>query len=204
MEEIISKISDLFIKYGFKSLVMDDIARELGISKKTLYNQFENKTDLLSKVVHIILKREFNQLDKLILQNTNAIDQLQTIAAYIVGNLLTLNPLLPYELHKYYPGVFASLKNERREFIISRIKHNFSLGIEQGLYRENLDNHILAFYYSNFLDIKGIDLFNGKLDEEYEKVFRTISIISLRGIATSIGMEYIEKKFYNETNKSWL
>ena len=79
MDELISRISNLFIKYGIKNIVMDDIARELGISKKTLYDYFENKTDILIKVVQHVLDSEFTELDKLIYQKTNAIDQLQII-----------------------------------------------------------------------------------------------------------------------------
>lgn len=92
--------------------------------------------------------------------------------------------------------------DERVTLIWMRIQQNFRLCIEQGLYRENLNDDILAVYYSNLLDIKGIEFFSKELNEDYNKVFRTISIISLRGIATSKGMEYIEKKFYNVTDKS--
>ena len=201
LEELIGKISNLFIKYGIKNIAMDDIARELGISKKTLYCHFENKADILIKVVHHILISEFSELDKLISQNTNAIDQLQLIAMYTVNSLLKVNPILPYQLLKYYPLVSSKLISQRREFIQSRIKQNFRLGIEQGLYRENLNDEILALYYSNFLNINRIELFAKEVNEDYENLMRTISIISLRGIATSKGKEFIEKKFSNETIK---
>lgn len=201
MDELISKISNLFIKYGIKNIAMDDIARELGISKKTLYSHFENKADILTKVVHRVLISEFTELDKLICQNTNAIDQLQLLATYSVNNLLKLNPILPYQLHKYYPQVSSKLISQRREFIQSRIKKNFRLGIEQGLYRENLNDEILAVYFSNFLNIKGIEPFVKELNEDNNNLIRTISIISLRGIATSKGMEYIEQKFNDEPVK---
>ena len=198
MDELISRISDLFIKYGIKNIVMDDIARELGISKKTLYYFFENKADILIKVVQHVLISEFTELDKLISQNINAVDQLQVIATYTINTLLKVNPILPYQLQKYYPLVSLKLISQRREFIQTRIIQNFSLGIEQGFYRENFDAEIVAIYYSNFLNNKCIKLFVEECNVDYDSLIRTILIISLRGIATSKGMEYIEEKFSNE------
>jgi AcrR family transcriptional regulator len=202
MDELISKISDLFIKYGIKTIVMDDIARELGISKKTLYDYFENKTDILIKVVQHVLISEFTELDKLICQKINAVDQLQVIATYTITTLLKVNPILHYQLQKYYPLVSLKLISQRREFIQTRIKQNFSLGIEQGLYRDNFNAEILAVYYSNFLNNKCIKLFVEECNVDYDSLIRTILIISLRGIATSKGLEYIEGKFSNEPIKS--
>jgi AcrR family transcriptional regulator len=198
MDELISRISDLFIRYGIKNIVMDDIARELGISKKTLYNSFENKADILIKVVQHVLIHEFTELDKLICQKLNAIDQLQIIATYTINTLLKVNPILPYQLQKYYPQVSSKLISQRREYIQKRIKQNFSLGIEQGFYRENFDVEIVAVYYSDFLNNKCIKLFVEESNVDYDSLIRTILIISLRGIATSSGMEYIEEKFCNE------
>lgn len=198
MDDLVSKISDLFIKYGIKNIVMDDIARELGISKKTLYDYFENKTEILIKVVQHVLISEFTEIDKLICQNMNAIDQLQIIATYTINTLLKVNPILPYQLQKYYPQVSAKLITQRREYIQKRIKMNFSLGIEQGFYRENFDAEVLAVYYSNFLNNKSIKLFVEESNVDYDSLIRTILIMSLRGIATSQGLEYIEEKFCNE------
>ncbi len=199
MDELINKIANLLIKYGIKNIAMDDIARELGISKKTLYNSFKNKTDILIKVVQHVLIHEFMELDKLICQKLNAIDQLQIIATYTINTLLKVNPVLPYQLQKYYPQVSSKLISQRREYIQKRIKQNFSLGIEQGFYRENFNVEILAVYYSNFLNNKCIKLFVEESNVDYDSLIRTILITSLRGIATSKGMEYIEEKFSNET-----
>jgi len=202
MDELISRISNLFIKYGIKNIVMDDIARELGISKKTLYDYFENKTDILIKVVQHVLDSEFTELDKLIYQKTNAIDQLQIIATYTINTLLKVNPIIPYQLQKYYPQVSSKLISQRREYIQTLIKQNFSLGIKQGVYRENFDAEILAVYYSNFLNNKSVKLFVEESNVDNDSLIRTFVIISLRGIATSKGMEYIEEKFSNEPIKS--
>jgi AcrR family transcriptional regulator len=202
MDELINRISNLFIKHGIQNIVMDDIARELGISKKTLYDHFENKTDILIKVVQHVLNREFTELDKLICQNINAVDQLQVIGTYTLNTLLKVNPILPYQLQKYYPLVSLKLIAQRREFIQTRIKQNFNLGIEQGLYRENFNSDILSVYYSNFLNNKCIKLFAEETNVDHDSLIRTILIISIRGIATSKGMEYVEKKFSNEPIKS--
>jgi TetR/AcrR family transcriptional regulator, cholesterol catabolism regulator len=99
MDELINEISNLFKKYGIKSVSMDDVAKEFGISKKTLYQHFENRDEIVYRVAQYELKNEYEELQKLIGLYSNAIDQLLNISKYLLGKLQNLNPSLTYDMN---------------------------------------------------------------------------------------------------------
>ena len=116
MHELIIKISNIFKKYGVKSVTMDDIAHELGISKKTLYQHFENKNDIINKVAQYEMKNECDELAKLCTLHSNAIEQLLMISKHIISKLYNLNPLLTYSMNKYYPLIWEKFLRQRKEY----------------------------------------------------------------------------------------
>lgn len=200
MDEILSSISKLFKKCGIKCINMDDIARELGISKKTLYQHFENKNEIIYKVIQYEMQSECNDLHKLFTLYPNAIDQLHFISKYVVIKLYNLQPSLIYDINKYYPQIWGKLKNQRAEYIHTIIEQNFQLGMKQGIYRENLNTDVIAVYYTFLFDIKGFEKFREELNNDFDKMFKTLFMLHIRGIATAKGVEYLEKCFNNLKN----
>lgn len=196
-DELISRISDLFKKYSIKSITMDDIAKELGISKKTLYKHFENKNDIVYQVTQGVLKSEYEGLYKLFKQYSNAIDQLLVTSKYIASNLRFLNPSLTYDMNKYYPHIWEKLISQRRESILNLINQNLKTGIEQGLYQRNLNTNIIAVFYCSLLDVKGFEIVNDSLNEDFDNMFNTLFMYHIHGIANNLGIEYLEKQYKN-------
>jgi TetR/AcrR family transcriptional regulator, cholesterol catabolism regulator len=196
-DELISRISELFKKYGIKSITMDDIAKELGISKKTLYQHFENKNDIVNHLTQNELKSEYEELYKLFKQHSNAIDQLLVTSKYIARNLRFLNLSLTYDMNKYYPHIWGKLISQRRESILNLISQNLKTGIEQGLYQRNLNTDIIAVFYCSLLDVKGFEIVNDSLNEDFDKMFNTLFMYHIHGIANNVGIEYLEKQFKN-------
>ena len=194
MNELISKISNLFKKYGIKSTTMDDIAKEFGISKKTLYQHFENRNEIIYKVAQYELKNEFDELDRLFSLHSNAIDQLLFISKHIASNLHSLNPSLTYDMNKYYPEIWEQLVSLRKEYILKLIKRNLKVGMKQGIYRRNLNTDIIAVFYTFLLDIKGFEMYNDALNEDFDIMFNTLFTYHIYGIANKEGIEYLEKK----------
>ena len=195
MNELIIKISNIFKKYGVKSVTMDDIAHELGISKKTVYQHFENKNDLIFKVSQYEFRNECDELDKLCSLYPNAIDQLLIISKYIVSKNHDLNSLLIYSMHKYYPQIWEKLISQRKEYILALIKHNFQIGIKQGIYRGNLNTDIINVLYTFLLDIKGFEIDKNGLNSDFDIMFNTFFMYHIRGIANDKGIKYLENKF---------
>jgi TetR/AcrR family transcriptional regulator, cholesterol catabolism regulator len=201
MNELISKISNLFNKYGIKSITMDDIARELGISKKTLYQHFENKNDIINKVAQYEIKSEHDELAKLCTLHSNAIDQLLMISKHIISKLYNLNPSLTYSMNKYYPLIWENFLKQRKEYILTLLKQNFQTGMEQGIYLEDINIDIITVFRFFLLDIKGFEIYKEGLNGDYDKMFNALFMFHIRGIANNKGIKYLEDLF-NKNNKT--
>jgi len=195
MNNLLDNISTLFKKYGVKSVTMDDIAREFGISKKTLYQHFENKTGVVYKVAHYELNKEIDELENLYESHKHVIDQLYAISKFIVKNNLLLNPSLIYSVEKYYHQLWVEIINRRKDFVLALISKNFKEGIKQGVYRKDINIDIIQIFYAFLLNIKNDIFFNDKTKEKFEDIFNAIFAYHIRGIANNVGIEYLEKQF---------
>jgi TetR/AcrR family transcriptional regulator, cholesterol catabolism regulator len=195
MNELINRISNLFKKYGIKNVTMDDIAKELGISKRTLYQRFKNKNDLIFKVTQFEIKCECKELHKLCNLYPNAIDQLLSISKYLVNKLRNFNRSIIYDMNKYYPQIQEELISKRKEYILKFLKRNFQIGMKQCVYRRNLDFNIINIFYTCLLDIKGFELYHDILNGDFDKMFYTLFMYHICGIANKEGIEYLESQF---------
>jgi AcrR family transcriptional regulator len=195
MKNLLDNISTLFKAYGVKSVTMDDIAREFGISKKTLYKHFENKTDVVYKVAHYELDKESDELVKLCRKHKHVIDQLYAISKFIIEINFKLTPSLTYSADKYYHHIWKEMMNKRESHILSIIIENFYSGIKQGIYRKDVDINIIQYYYAFLLNIKSIEMYGDWIVEKFEDTFKTIFIYHIRGIANNVGLEYLEEQF---------
>ncbi len=198
MNNLLENISTLFKKYGVKSVTMDDIAREFGISKKTLYQHFENKTDVVYKVAHYEFNKEINELEKLYENHEHVIDQLFVISKFIVKSNLLLSPSLMYSMEKYFHQTWEELINKRREFVLNLIDKNFQEGMNQGIYRSDINLSVIKLFYSFLLNIKSVEFFNDRTRANFDDTFNTIFTYHIRGIANHEGIEYLEKRFLSD------
>lgn len=193
MLEIVKKITDLFMKYGIKSVTMDDVARELGISKKTLYQHFKDKDEVVSKVLEYEKKIQRGALCKLCNSKSNAIDELLIVSKYLSEKFQKISPSFSYDLQKYYPSKCKKLIEERNNHVFKQIKQNMLNGIEQGLYLNNLNLDIISSFYIFRLDNRVADYYTAS-GFGFNEVFQTLIIYHIRGIANKKGIEYLEKK----------
>ncbi|MFA6924293.1 MAG: TetR/AcrR family transcriptional regulator [Bacteroidales bacterium] len=191
---ILEEVSHLYIKYGIKSVTMDDVSRELGISKKTLYNFFSDKNDLVKNVISYQINKQTNKSFEIIKQKHNSIDVLLEASKHIIKFMETFNPSIRHDLQKYYPDVLKILKEHRRKHIFENIRANIIQGIKEGLYRKNLNPDIISSIYVSRLEI----LFNYEYfpsDKfEFSTIFDEMFKYHIRGIASKKGIEYYESK----------
>src|ERR1035437_2884162 len=106
LKNLLSKVRCLYMKYGIKSVTMDDVARELGISKKTLYQYVNDKNELVQKVVEMELDDKAEGFSKMNCSGLNAIEELFEVHKMIRQMLKDYNPSTEYDLRKYYPELF--------------------------------------------------------------------------------------------------
>jgi len=163
----IEKVADLFLENGAKTLTMDDIAKEFGMSKKTLYKEYETKEALLEEVLKHTANRVLEEIKVLGDQFDNAIERMLCRDTAIVKASTSNESLLLKQLIKYYPHIFNKhILNFSEKFSVILV-HNIEKGREQGLYRTNFDPEFygkLFFqlsmsYYSPYLDITNITKF---------------------------------------------
>ncbi len=145
-EDILINSHSLFCRYGIRSVSMDDIARELSISKKTIYQYFKDKDELVNNVTQYHLefeKDEFNQIAK---SAIDPIDELTKISVCLRQNLKDLNPSLVFDLKKYHRKAWENWISFKTVFVRNNIARNLKQGIEEGYYRSEIDVNTLAIY----------------------------------------------------------
>lgn len=135
---------DLFWRYGVKSVTMDDIAKELGISKKTIYQHFSDKDAIVKEVVQQELQCEQTDMDRLEAEASDPIEEVMRISDYIRASFATMSPVLLNDLKKYHPKAWAIFQKHKHEHIIQGISGNLKRGMAAGLYRDDIDVDVLA------------------------------------------------------------
>lgn len=194
MKEIIAKVSDLYMKYGIKSISMDDVARELGISKKTIYQHFKDKDDLVNSVISYKMDSQHQEMQKICKLKVNAIEELLMVSKLIIHLLQNANPSASYDLQKYYPEIWKNISRDRRDHIYKQISDNMKRGIKEGLYRSDLNIDIIAHFYLFRLEMSNTLNLIVENKYSYEEIFNNFFNYHIRGIANQKGIEYLESK----------
>jgi TetR/AcrR family transcriptional regulator, cholesterol catabolism regulator len=204
MEDIILKVTQLYMKYGIRSVTMDDVARELGISKKTLYLHFRDKDDLVQKVLENNMSVLYKDIDKSQNDSSNAVENLLQMSRILTQMLKQVNPSVTYDLQKYYPNIWAKIFTTRRDHIFEQIRGNMIKGIKEGLYRADLDVDIIAHLY--LFRIENSQLFEIMEEKKlsFENVFKAMFIYHIRGIANKKGIEFLEKKLNIDESQQYV
>jgi AcrR family transcriptional regulator len=194
LKNILIKVRELYTKFGIKSITMDDVARELGISKKTLYQYVTDKDDLVGKYIdnEILMRKE--EICKCFRIGFNAIEELFEISSFMNKLMRNQNSATEYDLKKYYPAHYHKTVTERRHGIYDFIMTNLKKGIKEGLYRKEMDLEVIAKLYLWRAENAHFDeLFTV---EEFTSVKLFVELINyhVRGIATEKGIMVLEKK----------
>ncbi len=197
LTDILERVRELFYKYGVRSVSIDDICRDIGFSKKKLYEYIKSKHELVEK----LLEHERRNFEIIFSQynfeGVNAIDILLTVSKELGENFRDISPSMTFDLKKYYPEIYHRHVEERIEFIFQKIQINLTKGIGQGIYRTDLSVELLSRLYIRRL----MDLHNPEVFPADRYSFRTIFDVMIdnfiRGIATENGLAYYEAKKNN-------
>lgn len=121
---ILEKVHQLFMKYGLKSVSMDDISRQLGISKKTLYQCVENKRDLIKEVFQKHIEEEEAAISEIVAKSKDAVDEMIGIARFVTALLREISPTTLYDMQKYYGDIWGMMEALHQDHIYTVIKTN--------------------------------------------------------------------------------
>lgn len=193
-DKILIGAESLFLRYGFKSITMDDVARELGVSKKTLYQFFVDKQDLVNQCVEHYLQHINGMCDSIVCrQDMDAVSIMLRITETMSAVIKQLNPSSMFDLKKYFKSAWDKLEIDRRSFIKDTIKQNLQLGINQGLYRKDLNLDITAniyVYLVGYLTNPDEQVADFDLRIMHQELIK----YHLRSICTPAGMSILEEK----------
>jgi hypothetical protein len=145
-DRILNKARELMFQTGVKHVTMDELANQLGISKKTIYHYFKDKDALVSSVVENELTNHELFCNQSVMAADNAVHEIFLLMKVIQEMFNRMNPLALFEIEKYYPDAYEKIKNHKDQYIFSMISINLEKGIAEGLYRKDVDVNILSKY----------------------------------------------------------
>ena len=191
--KILEKAGEMFLNFGFKSVTMDDIADELAISKKTIYANYKNKTVLIEAATMSLFEMISHGIDCICELEKNPIEELFEIKNFIHTNLKDEKSSPYYQLQKYYPSIFHTLKMRQLELMDSCVKQNLTRGVDLGLYRKEIDLDFISRIY--FIGVTGIKDEETFPSNQFEKKQLTNCFLNyhIRAIATEKGKQKLEK-----------
>ncbi|MEO9077201.1 MAG: TetR/AcrR family transcriptional regulator [Gelidibacter sp.] len=197
-EKIINRATELFLTLGFKSVTMDDIANELGISKKTIYVHFENKTKLVESSTLEMFELISHGIDCICQLQKDPIEEIYDIKQLVMEHLKNEKSSPYHQLQKFYPKIFNSLRSKQYRLMEDCVADNLKRGIALGLYRSNLEIEFISkIYFTSIMALKDKQLFP-------LKNFSMTSLMNLyleyhvRGICTPKGLEVLSKTINNQ------
>ncbi|MEG0466809.1 MAG: TetR/AcrR family transcriptional regulator [Mucinivorans sp.] len=195
--KIVEASTELFIRNGIKCITMDDVAQNLGMSKRTIYEHFENKRALLSACIDYNYDTQAENEAQLVAHAKNIVEELYYILKP-VGNDNTAKAKFSLELKRYFPDLFKELYINRHQHISSRIRARLQRGVDQHIIQETTDLNISVYVIfttiNSFLthpeDIRDLPFSS-------EDLFRYAFISFFRGIATPKGVAMIDEMIDN-------
>lgn len=193
-DKILEKAQELFLNLGFKSVTMDEIANSLGISKKTLYKEYSNKTNLVRSVVNFMFDTVCVSIDEISKQKMNPIDELFHIKRIVMKHLKDEKSSPLYQLQKYYPKIYNSLKEKQFEVMQETFQDNLQRGVQAGIFRADIDiDFISRMYFNGATGIKDQHLFPLQ-NYAMNTLMNLFLDYHLRAIITPLGLEQLKNQ----------
>lgn len=204
LQNILIKVGELYNKYGIKSITMDDVARELGISKKTLYTYVKNKNELVEKVFVYLYEQGSCTIKELSNKNHDAVEELLEVGIFMIQSIKNYNPSTEYDLKKYYPELHARFNEIKKERMYDAILKNIEKGKKEGLFRTDMNDKIIAkIQVSRFLNMSSGDYINSSEMLQPANILE-LFIYHIRGIANEQGLKVLDLKLQKIKTQDFL
>jgi len=192
-ERILQSAQELFFKYGIKIVTMDEIAQQLGISKKTIYQFFETKDEIILEIAQqqcLTFRAEF---DRIGVEVNNPIEEIWRIMLVVNQFLSSVHPTLIIELKKFYPQSWTIIEELRTSFLQNLTLRNLEKGIQQGVYREDLQPEIICRLHLSCTNLLFDETVFPPQRFSLNAVHRAYVEYFLHGICSEKGFQLLEK-----------
>jgi len=192
-DRILQKANDLFMRYGIRSITMDEIATQLGISKKTIYQFFTDKDEMVEAVVDQEIKRNEEECRGFRTNSDNAVHEIFIALEEMEEMLKGMNPLIMYDLEKHHPKAFKKFRDHKYLLMYKMVKENLERGVKEEIYRLDMNFDVVAKsrIESVFMSFNQ-DIFPHSRYRIPEVCYELASLF-LNGITNSKGRKLIEK-----------
>jgi AcrR family transcriptional regulator len=199
-EQLLQQAMDVFLRLGIRSVNMADLAREIGVSKKTLYVHFKDKDDLIQRCMN----SHCDQMEQVIAEaenlQGNAIDSELAIIDFVHTVITKMHPSMLHDLRKYHPIAFDTINKREDEIILGTVERNIKRGQQEGLYRTDIS----AVLTARFLVAIGYEVkkcgergtFQGQMN--LSDLYVQSSLYHIRAISTEKGAKYLQIKLEKE------
>lgn len=191
-QKILTQAQELFMKYGIRSVTMNDIAKELGMSKKTIYKYFNDKNEIVTLVTEQQCARDMADIIRLQEEARDAIDAILKISVHFRKVYENMNPSMIYDMEKYHPNAWKVSEKKRDVAILEQFTGNMRRGIEEGLYRSGINIELLSRMHIKQMELAS----NEKIfpPDQFDFLDIHLEIVEhfIRGIVTREGFEKLE------------
>jgi len=193
-QKILDGAGEVFMKFGVKSVNMDDVARRLGMSKKTLYKFVKDKEDLLRKAMMRQCITEEDTIRGIADQGLNAIEESLAIMRFVREMINGMHPSVVFDMEKYYPEILHETMHTRQNCAYDVMRQNVEKGMLEGYYRKDLNANVISTIYMASIDFiishpNDQGLKETPLLEQYKEMFR----YHILGIASEKGRKYLKE-----------
>ncbi len=191
-EKIIEESIVLFMKYGVRSVTMDDVAKHLGISKKTIYLHFKDKEEIILLSTSVYFEKEQRDMEEIENGTENAVEHLYNLSVCLRERLRNINSSVLFDLKKYYKSAWDNYKKHKHDVIFNSVFNNLKRGMAEGLFRNDINPEILAYLRMGEIELS----FNKEyfpedkftLGEIHEQIFEHFT----QGILSEKGFKLLE------------
>jgi AcrR family transcriptional regulator len=195
-----SKAAEMFMKWGIRSVSMDDIANGLGASKKTLYQYFSDKNELVDAVVEQIVRENQSSCDSDRIEASNAVEEVFKAMDMVEVMFRNMNPSILYDLQKYHPKAFTRFLKHKNDYLYSVVRSNLERGIAEELFRPDINIELLSRFRVESMMMFFNPEFLGKHKFNFAEVQQKMMEHFLFGVASLKGHKLI-LKYQHEREK---
>ncbi|NMM50567.1 TetR/AcrR family transcriptional regulator [Marinigracilibium pacificum] len=203
-EKILEEAYALFMKYGIRSVTMDDLASSIGVSKKTIYSHFDDKNGLILEGTKYLLFQKQCEIDQYKHKADDVIIEMGLISKHIRESFQYMNPTMFYDMKKFYPESWALFQDFKENVFRKEVVRSIKEGIKQGYFREDIDLDVVSKIRMILFDsVLNMDEFS---PQEYNMADLQIKVFDffVRGLLSEKGLkryEEIYKSFISEQNQ---
>ena len=190
---VLKAAHDLFMKYGIRSVSMDDIARHLGISKKTIYSCFTEKDEIVLKVNQLMQEKWEQEADAIRDTASNAIELMVRLSLMLRSHISSMNPSILFDLYKFHRPAWEEWNKYKTENVRKKLMDVMDRGVQEGLFRPDIDKSILSTLRVEQIELAFNDSIFPHDTYNLELVQMQLADHFIQGLLTEKGAEYYKQ-----------